>query len=908
MGDFEEIIFLILGLMLLGAFIVPWVNLFRINGTHKRIEGLKDKIRALEEALAGDGGVLISKQVRAEAQPVVEKVDVVADVSEGETEEWDDFDHGVVKETGVGVVPVSEPSSKDGFKVSDFGFEKNLATKLPVWIGAVCLICAAFFLVKYSIDSGWLSAGVRVALGGLFGIILIGVGQWLFARDGIANNVRMSQGLVGAGIVSLYGSVYASIELYQFLSPTIGFICMAAVTAFAVVLSLRHGQAIAVFGLVGGLVTPALIGADDPNAVALFGYLFFLFVGLFFVLARKGWWSLAIASVVGVFLWSAFWFVIAFDDADALVLVVFAVAVTGAVLAMTGRMIAADGVAVSDRIPVHGLNFTAILGGVLTIVWLSFEIRLTLFDWSMLGLLSMALFGLSYFKPAIYQRPLCVKLAASLVLYYVWVQGVALLEAVLVMAGMTAIYVIGGALMMREVRDPRFWAGLQVATALALFLIGFYSFDLPAGFEASFGMFWGIASLILAGLAVFQASDIRAKYTANDRIREHLVAIYALAASAFIALGVAIELPWEYVPLAIAAQVAATAWVFSRSQIAFLKIVMVILTGVFVALQYEQIGLFAELIMNGLEGGKISSYRMERLIVLDSPFLKLGVPALLIGLAFSIYRRVEGTDQRLMHVLFGGAMILALGCIYYLVRMVFGDFDPAAVLSRAEFIERGFVTMLFAGLGVALFYGHGRLGFAAARLWGIGLFHLAMVRFVWFDLLADNPVWDEMQNVGDWLLLNGVTLSYGLGGAMAAWAVYQKDVMFEKLQLRIIYRVIGFTALFAFVTFTVRHFYVGAFLTQGDASLIEMYSYSVVWLVTGLALLSAGIKWSNKSARMGSLGFMILTVLKVFLFDAAELEGLFRVFSFLGLGVSLIGLSYFYTKFVFKNISEVVET
>ena len=37
MGDFEEIIFLILGLMLLGAFIVPWVNLFRINGTHKRL-------------------------------------------------------------------------------------------------------------------------------------------------------------------------------------------------------------------------------------------------------------------------------------------------------------------------------------------------------------------------------------------------------------------------------------------------------------------------------------------------------------------------------------------------------------------------------------------------------------------------------------------------------------------------------------------------------------------------------------------------------------------------------------------------------------------------------------------------------------------------------------------------------
>ena len=40
---------------------------------------------------------------------------------------------------------------------------------------------------------------------------------------------------------------------------------------------------------------------------------------------------------------------------------------------------------------------------------------------------------------------------------------------------------------------------------------------------------------------------------------------------------------------------------------------------------------------------------------------------------------------------------------------------------------------------------------------------------------------------------------------------------------------------------------------------------------------------------------------KVFLYDASALEGLFRVFSFLGLGLSLIGLSWFYTRFVFGN-------
>lgn len=56
--------------------------------------------------------------------------------------------------------------------------------------------------------------------------------------------------------------------------------------------------------------------------------------------------------------------------------------------------------------------------------------------------------------------------------------------------------------------------------------------------------------------------------------------------------------------------------------------------------------------------------------------------------------------------------------------------------------------------------------------------------------------------------------------------------------------------------------------------------------------------------RVASLAVMILTVSKVFLYDASELEGLYRVFSFLGLGVSLLGLSWFYTRFVFTTKEE----
>ena len=112
----------------------------------------------------------------------------------------------------------------------------------------------------------------------------------------MANSHRIGQALIGAGLVSLYISLYAATNLYEFLGPTAGFVSMAAVTALGVVMSLRNGQPIAVFALVGGLLTPALVDTDAPNALALFGYLFLLFAGLMFVISRMGWWSLGVGG------------------------------------------------------------------------------------------------------------------------------------------------------------------------------------------------------------------------------------------------------------------------------------------------------------------------------------------------------------------------------------------------------------------------------------------------------------------------------------------------------------------------------------------------------------------------------------------------------------------------------------
>ena len=73
---------------------------------------------------------------------------------------------------------------------------------------------------------------------------------------------------------------------------------------------------------------------------------------------------------------------------------------------------------------------------------------------------------------------------------------------------------------------------------------------------------------------------------------------------------------------------------------------------------------------------------------------------------------------------------------------------------------------------------------------------------------------------------------------------------------------------------------------------------SVAWGLYAIALLVIGLVRRMRGLRMISLGFLLLTVAKVFLHDLANLTGLHRILSFLGLGVSLILVSLLYQRFV----------
>lgn len=161
------------------------------------------------------------------------------------------------------------------------------------WAGILLAVFAVAFALKYAFDKDWISPGVRVALGALAGLALLGVGERL-RRRGLRFYAYI---LSGGGTLILYLSVYAAYTFYQLLPQPIAFLLMTLVTACAVLLAVRlDALPVAVLGLVGGFLTPVLISTGQDNQVALFTYVSLLDAGVLAVAYFKRWRSLDFLS------------------------------------------------------------------------------------------------------------------------------------------------------------------------------------------------------------------------------------------------------------------------------------------------------------------------------------------------------------------------------------------------------------------------------------------------------------------------------------------------------------------------------------------------------------------------------------------------------------------------------------
>ncbi|WP_324690831.1 DUF2339 domain-containing protein [Cobetia sp. D5] len=185
------------------------------------------------------------------------------------------------------------------------------------------------------------------------------------------------------------------------------------------------------------------------------------------------------------------------------------------------------------------------------------------------------------------------------------------------------------------------------------------------------------------------------------------------------------------------------------------------------------------------------------------------------------------------------------------------------------------------------------VGGAAVILWSVGVLGIF------------NPLWHP-GDVGSWPLVNWLLPAYGLPalGAAMLWRMTSRrapDVdagsAATRSRIRGLSEVLGLLSAGLWLALNLRHCWHGAGLGlwQGIEQ-AELYAYSVLMLVVAAALVVSGAKVGQQHWQRIGQGILILTVIKVGVWDTATLEGLWRVGSWLGLGSVLMLLSALFNR------------
>lgn len=128
-------------------------------------------------------------------------------------------------------------------------------------IGVLALLFGVGFFLKYAFDKNWIMPVVRVLLGVVAGLIMLG-GGYLWRKK----YPVLTQVLTGGGIGIMYLSIFASFAAYQLIPFVWAVILLLIVCAISVLIALRYNSmSLALLGIIGAFIGPLILGVTGPN-------------------------------------------------------------------------------------------------------------------------------------------------------------------------------------------------------------------------------------------------------------------------------------------------------------------------------------------------------------------------------------------------------------------------------------------------------------------------------------------------------------------------------------------------------------------------------------------------------------------------------------------------------------------
>jgi uncharacterized membrane protein len=166
--------------------------------------------------------------------------------------------------------------------------------------GALILVVGFGLFLKFAYDQGWLRVApvIRCVGGAGFGLMLVGLGEFARKRWG----ALAASGVTAAGLGVLYTAVFAAYKLFGLVGPGVGFVLLAVTALFGVAVGARARLVVvAALSLVAGYVTPFLFAGSQSAVWALPSHLLMLLAiglgmagwlrGTFVTLRMIVWWG-----------------------------------------------------------------------------------------------------------------------------------------------------------------------------------------------------------------------------------------------------------------------------------------------------------------------------------------------------------------------------------------------------------------------------------------------------------------------------------------------------------------------------------------------------------------------------------------------------------------------------------------
>lgn len=169
------------------------------------------------------------------------------------------------------------------------------------WAGGAALALGGLFLVTYAAQRGVFTPPLRIGTAVGVGALLLGASEWLKRRS---SHPLAAAVAAGAGAATLYGAVWASYWLYNFIGLGAAGGLLAVVSAGLLGLAFRQGEPLAVLAVLAGMLAPAVTGPEQWTAPALTAYLALITLTGYGAAGLRRWGLAGLATLVGAAGWA----------------------------------------------------------------------------------------------------------------------------------------------------------------------------------------------------------------------------------------------------------------------------------------------------------------------------------------------------------------------------------------------------------------------------------------------------------------------------------------------------------------------------------------------------------------------------------------------------------------------------